>query len=383
MKKIKPSLLIGSCLIASLSIQAIANGFPPVNVNVVKINKHELSPSIWVSGTVSTNNNSKIASEVSGRLISIAEIGTIVKKGELIAKIDDSHLKIKLLEEQANVLQHEADLRYLESELTRTISLVEKNLSAPTTLERNTSNRDIAKGRLMVAKARLAQTENDLAFSELKAPFSGIVAERIANLGEYINSGNAIIRLVELANKEAVVYAPITSYQFINKKKSLVISSSMGESEAAIKSFVPVANDLSHLMEVRLDMSHIKWPFGLNIKVQVVSGKTVQSIAVPRDALVLRRDGLSVFRINENNQAEKISGEVDLASGNLVSLKNTSTDLLVGDSIVIRGAERLQPGQLVTIKDNNHQLISGSDEAITKNKLEAKSITKPESKEED
>jgi hypothetical protein len=117
--------------------------------------------------------------------------------------------------------------------------------------------------------------------------------------------------------------------------------------------------------------------------VQVASGKTVQSIAVPRDALVLRRDGLSVFRINENNQAEKISGEVDLASGNLVSLKNTSTDLLVGDSIVIRGAERLQPGQLVTIKDNNHQLISGSDEAITKNKLEAKSITKPESKEEE
>ncbi|MGB0937441.1 MAG: efflux RND transporter periplasmic adaptor subunit [Colwellia sp.] len=378
MKKLTKFFIIGSCLISSLNLPAIANGFPPANVNVVKITKHELAPSIWVSGTVASKNNSKIASEVSGRLISIAEIGSIVKKGEVIAKIDDSHLKINLLEEQANVLQSEADLRYLEAELKRTASLVDKNLSATITLEKNTTDRDIAKGRLMVAKARLAQTENDLAFSQLKAPFSGIVAQRIANLGEYVNSGNAIIRLVELANKEAIVYAPITSYQFIHKKNSLMITSAMGEGEAPIKSFVPVANDLSHLMEVRLDMSHINWPFGLNIKVQVASGKSVETIGIPRDALVLRREGLSVFRVNEQNQAEKISVEVALASGNFVSVKNTSTPLQVGDNIVIRGAERLQDGQVVAIKENNDQLVSGTEQATLKSNQPIKSLTKEE-----
>jgi RND family efflux transporter MFP subunit len=363
MKNIKNFLLITSCFISGIYSQAHANGAPPANVNVVKVSVHHLSPSIWVSGTVSSNNNSKIASEVSGRLTALAEIGSIVKKGEVLAQINDSSLKIELIEQKANVLQSEADLRYLEAELERTQSLVEKNLSAKITLEKNMSDRDVAKGRLMVAKARLAQTENNLAFTQLKAPFSGIVAERIANLGEYVNSGNAIVRLVEIANKEAIVFAPITSYQFIHTKNTLLITSPMGKSEAPIKSFVPVANELSHLMEVRLDLSDVNWPFGLNIKAQVASGASVNGVAVPRDALVLRREGMSVFRINKDNLAEKISVEIGVAVDELVSIKTATSEIKAGDLIVIRGAERLQTGQTVVIKTNNNSLVSGNSNA--------------------
>ena len=360
MKNIAKIIIMSSCLVSSAYFQVQARGFPPASVNVIKAEVHQLSPSIWVSGTVSSNNDSKIAAEISGRLTTLSEIGRIVKKGDVLAEIDDSNLKIEILEHQANVLQAQADLTYIEAEVTRTTSLVQKKLSPKTELEKITSNRDVAKGRLMVAKARLSQKKNNLTFTKLKAPFSGIVAERIANLGEYVNSGNAIVRLVEIKNKEAIIFAPITSYQYINKKKTLLITSPMGEGEAPIKSFVPVANAQSHLMEVRLDMSLIKWPIGLNIKAQVANGPSVEAISLPRDALVLRREGVSVFRINSENKAEKISVEVGVSVGDLVSIKNASSDINIGDLIVIRGAERLQPGQEVAIKNNNDKLVSGN-----------------------
>jgi acetyl/propionyl-CoA carboxylase alpha subunit len=173
--------------------------------------------------------------------------------------------------------------------------------------------------------------------------------------------------LVETANSEASVFAPIVAYQFLKDAKELTIESPLGNGKAAIKALVPVANARSHLMEVRLDMSTFDWPIGLNIKAKVANGPSELSLAVPRDALVLRRDGISVFRINKNEKganAEKVSVEVGIGMDGLVAVSSVSADSQIeaGDLIVIRGAERLQHGQSVMIKENNHQLVLGGKE---------------------
>jgi hypothetical protein len=121
-------------------------------------------------------------------------------------------------------------------------------------------------------------------------------------------------------------------------------------------------------MEVRLDMSTFDWPIGLNIKAKVANGPSELSLAVPRDALVLRRDGVSVFRINKNEKgafAEKISVTVGIGMEGLVAVTSTFSDRQIddGDLIVIRGAERLQDGQSVAIKENNHELVLGGKKA--------------------
>jgi len=117
------------------------------------------------------------------------------------------------------------------------------------------------------------------------------------------------------------------------------------------------------LMEVRLDMSTFDWPIGLNFKAQVASGPSEMLLAVPRDALVLRRDGASVFRVNKNDQevtAERIAVAIGAGMGGLVAVTSTDSNksIQAGDLIIIRGAERLQDGQSVAIKNNNHELIS-------------------------
>jgi len=296
----------------------------------------------------------------------LSAIGSRVSKGDIVARIDDKQLNIQFKEEQANVLNSQAHLRFLEAEVTRKTQLVKQKLSPATELDKTISERDIAKGDVIATQARLARTEQDLAYTQVKAPFSGIVAQRIASLGEYINKGSAIVRLVETDNSEATVFAPIVAYQFLKQAKKLAIESPLGTGMADIKALVPVANTRSHLMEVRLDMSTFDWPIGLNIKAKVANGPSTLALAVPRDALVLRREGTSIFRINNTEKeakAEQIPVEVGVGMDGLVAVSSalSTFEISEGDLIVIRGAERLQNGQSVAIKSNNSALISGNE----------------------
>ena len=352
-------LLIKTLAITSLfffSPITFSQGFPAPSVNVVKAEFKSLAPVAWVSGTIVSRNNSQIAAEVSGRLISLSELGAQVKAGDIIAQIDDTNLQIQQREDIASVQNARSRLDYLESEVKRKSTLAKRNLSAITDLDETISQRDVATGDLAAAKARLAQTEQNLSYTKLKAPFDGIVAERISNQGEYVNSGTAIIRLVETKNLEASIFAPLTAYRFLTQAKKLAVESALGSEMAPVKVVVPVADNRSHLMEVRLDMSGVDWPVGLSIKAAVASGESKEVLAVPRDALVLRREGTSIFKVDGENKAAQIPVTVGIGAGELVEVIG---NVQPGDQIVIRGAERLQPGQAVQIKNNNDSLISG------------------------
>ncbi len=363
MKILFKSLCLSLFILALVQKPVVARNSPPASVNVDSAKMTKLSPVVSVPGTVVSQNNSKIAAETSGRLTYLSAIGARVTQGDLIARIDDKQLKIQLREAQANVLNSQARLRFLADEVVRKKQLFKQKLSPETELDKAISERDIAQGDVAVAQARLDKTEQNLAYTQLKAPFSGIVTQRIANLGEYVENGSAIIRLVEIENSEASVFAPIVAYQFLKAAKQLLVESPLGLGYAMIKTIVPVADARSHLMEVRLDMSTFDWPIGLAFKAQVANGPSEMLLVVPRDALVLRRDGASVFRVNENTQgitAEKIAVVIGAGMGGLVSVtsENSNKTIKAGDLIVIRGAERLQEGQSVVIKNNNDELVS-------------------------
>jgi RND family efflux transporter MFP subunit len=343
----------------SFSFSALSQNFPAASVNVVQAKNTSLAPVSWVSGTVVSRNDSKLAAEIAGRLISIAEIGSQVHRGDIIAQIDDKTLQNQLKEDQASVNNAKAQLAFLQSEYKRKKALAKQNLSAITDLDKTLSERNVAQGDLTVANAKLAQTQQNLTYSQLKAPFDGLIVQRLSNLGEYVNNGTAIIRLVQTTQLEASVFVPVTSYQYIKQnvsaKKPIAIKSAFGNANVNIKALVPVADQRSHLMEARLDLSQLNWPVGLNIKVAIANGTSKKVLAIPRDALILRRDGISIFKVNKDNKTEQISVSVGIGAGEWVEIIGNVT---VGDNIIVRGSERLKSGQTVQIKNNNQDLVS-------------------------
>jgi len=345
-------------IISSFTFSVSAQQSRAANVNVATIKSTMLSPIAWVSGSIVSRNDSQIAAEVSGRLINIIDLGSLVKKGDVIAQIDGTSFKIQLREEQANVANSMAKVTFEKSELARKKSLVEQKLISAKDLEETLSNFNIAEANLLAAKARLDQIKQNITYTQLKAPFDGIVTKRLRNQGEYVNNGNAIIRLVETANVESSLFAPLTAYKFLSQSKTLSVKSPLGEGQAQIKAIIPVAESRSHLMEVRLDMSNFDWPIGLNIKAAVATGENKEVLAVPRDALVLRPNSISIFIVDEQNNAKQVSVSIGIAENELVEVIG---DVKAGDKVVIRGAERLSSGQAVNIKTNNQSLISGNN----------------------
>ena len=357
MKPLHFSALIRTLsLISFIAFASNAQQGPPANVNVANIESTTLSPVAWVSGTVVSRNNSEIAADVSGRLVSLASLGSQVKKGQVIAELDDRTLKLKFDEADALVANAQAKLKFETAEVKRKKTLVEKKLISEKELEETIANLNIAKANAAAATAKLEGVAQDITYTTLKAPFDGIVAERLSNQGEYVNNGNAIIRLVETANVEASLFAPLTAYRFLKESKQLAIKSPLGEGRADIKAIIPVADSRSHLMEVRLDMTTFDWPIGLDLKAAVATGNSKQVLAAHRDALVLRRNAMSIFIIDAENKAKQVDVTVGISEGELVEVIG---DIQAGDKVVIRGAERLRAGQTVNIKTNNDKLVSG------------------------
>ncbi len=109
-------------------------------------------------------------------------------------------------------------------------------------------------------------------------------------------------------------------------------------------------------MELRLDMSSLNWPIGLTMQAAIINGNTKQLITVPRDALVLRRNGNSIFVVDNENKANEVPVTIEIGADDLVGI---SGKVNAGDKVIVRGAERLQSGQTVVIKNNNNSLVSG------------------------
>jgi hypothetical protein len=89
---------------------------------------------------------------------------------------------------------------------------------------------------------------------------------------------------------------------------------------------------------------------GQTVKVAVPTSDSREVLTIPRDALVLRSEGQSVFVIDGKNQARKVSVKTGTGAGGEIEVLG---DLAAGDRVVVRGNERLQPGQTVEIQESN------------------------------
>jgi multidrug efflux pump subunit AcrA (membrane-fusion protein) len=89
------------------------------------------------------------------------------------------------------------------------------------------------------------------------------------------------------------------------------------------------------------------WRIGDAVQVGIPSSEQRQAVVVPRDALVLRKNEIFVFRIKDGTTAERVTVTTGAAFGDLIEIEG---GIEVGDSLVIRGAERLSDGQTVEVR---------------------------------
>jgi RND family efflux transporter MFP subunit len=323
----------------------------PALVRVAAASMKEIAPVTLVPGTVVSRNDARLSAEVEGRLTMVADVGTAVASGEPVAMIEDTTLRLRAAELEAEVTRAGARLGFLESEEKRFATLAESNLAAVTQLEQTRSDRDVARGDLAVARARLQQVEDQLARTTIRAPYSGVVVERLMTPGERVLEGSNVVRLVDQANLEVIARAPLEYMPYVQRGQLLDLRGGdrRAEGRGIVRTVVAVGNENTHQFELRLDLDGQPFPVGQTLRVAVPISGTRQALTVPRDALVLRPEGQSVFVVDANNEARQVDVTVGVGQGEDIEVVG---EIAPGDRVVIRGNERLRAGQAVNIMDS-------------------------------
>jgi len=348
MRNIQFFCLVISCL--AVGMPANAQQMPPPIVIVEDVGMKMLAPTIDVPGTVVSRFDARLASELSAKLNWIADVGTVVKKGDTVARLEDITFRLLEMEAQSRVNREQARVTFLRAEMSRLERLDEDNLSAKSQLDQTTSDLAVAGSDQAIAEAQLGQAKVSMHVTRIRAPFDGIVTEKLRNIGERLNVADEVIRLVDPKSIEVVARAPLNTVNFIKNEDVLEIYNDYRKGQGSVRTTVPFGNPQSHMFEVRLNVDPSLWTVGESVRLSMPTAPAREVMAVPRDALVLRREGTFVFRIKDDMTAEQVNVITGLGAGSLIEVIG---DVKPNDRIVIRGAERLSTGMTVKIHEDS------------------------------
>jgi RND family efflux transporter MFP subunit len=341
---IAPALFLLSCWGCADAANAATTAAPVV---VARAKQQTFAPSLTATGTVASRNDARLATEVNGTLEWIAEPGRSVRKGEVVARLNDERLELALRDNEASVKRLEANLSLLTAQSERLQSLAPQNIVSRNQLDEATSRRAMAEQELEQARVARDRALLDLQRASVRAPFGGYVAERLQQVGEYVSTGSALARLVDTSNVEVIAHAPIATAGSIKIGQSVRVSDEGRFIDSRVASIVPIGDERSRLLELRIALGANAWPIGSAVRVQLASAQPQRAVTVPRDAVILREGTAYVFRIGAQSKAERVPVRVGPGRESEVEILG---EVCPGDRIVIRGGERLQPGQAVSVQ---------------------------------
>jgi len=325
-------------------------------VSVESVKKEQVKPSIWLPANVISRKNAPISAEQTGQLLWIEEVGSQVEKGQLLAQIDNRHLKLQLAGQQAQGKQHQANVDYLTEQKARFEKLREKNNSAISEYERVNKDLIIAINEVVALNISIEQTLLALEKTSIKAPFSGNISKRFVHVGELIAIGRPLVQLIDTKNLDIKIAAPISIAPFLKKGSKVMVKWNQTLLELPVRTWSQAGDQASRTFDVRLAADGIEMLAGTPVTVSLPKQSPREAILVPRDALILRENETYVLTIDDDKQAQKVSVLIGQGVNRWVSVTGA---LSVSDSVVVRGGERLQSGEKVRfINDKKDEVIA-------------------------
>jgi len=176
------------------------------------------------------------------------------------------------------------------------------------------------------------------------------VTERVVRAGTDINRSDVLLKLLDTEHLEVRLYVPVKYLAYVRKGLELNLQAIGQAISTKVTSVIPSTDPLSQTFEVRIKIpEHLNefWTAGQLVKVNVPIQDAHPSLTISRDALILRKDGTFVVKVDAENKAHRLLVKVGKGTFDRVTIEG---DLQSGDKIAIRGAERLREGQSVVVQ---------------------------------
>ncbi len=207
-----------------------------------------------------------------------------------------------------------------------------------------------AQAQLATARAELALAEIDLAKSIVVAPFSGVVTQRHTQAGAYLRDGDPVVDLVDHQSLEIEADVPASRIESLKKGMSMVVLMDGKEGlTAEVRAIIPQENTLSRTRAVRFiptfNPAEVGAAAEAAVTVRIPVGKPRDVVTVHKDAVV-QQGGTVVYAVEDGKAVRKWVTLGESAGNRFV----VDEGLTAGMVVVVRGNERLRPGQSVQYK---------------------------------
>lgn len=249
---------------------------------------------------------STVSSQIAGRVVELNfDVGDYVKKGAVIARIDERAVAQAAEASEAQVREAQASLANARANYERSRQLFAQKFISQAALDQAESSYKSAQARVtaLLAGAGVAATERS--FATLVAPYSGVVSARHVELGEMATPGRPIMTGFDPSTLRVVATVPQTQVGAIraNGKARIEVPSLGRWVEVKSMTIVPAADPRTHTTRVRLDLpADVRDVVpGVYARVHFVVG-TAPKLLVPRAAVVKRSEVTAVYVVGDDDR---------------------------------------------------------------------------------
>jgi RND family efflux transporter MFP subunit len=347
-------------ILAALSLAAIltscgGNKVADQDVRPVRVIRVESSVGTEVTtltGEIRARYESDLGFRIDGKMIERpVDIGSVVRTGDVLASLDPQPRQQDLQSAKAEAVSAQATLTRDQAAEGRQTKLLKDGFTTRANYDAALANRQTSRSQLESKTAQLRRAEDNLGYTRLRADADGVITAVSANTGQVVTAGQAIVRLAQPGEREAVFSVSDSLLTAFPKNPPVTVA--LGSNKAIrvigmVRYVSPQADATTRTYEVRISLPDPPPEMRLGATVTgSVSLNIGGVIALPGSAL-FERDGKSAVWI-----VDPKTGTVALRQ---ISIQRYADDKIVlsgglrkGDLVVTAGVQKLIPGQKVRL----------------------------------
>lgn len=357
-------ILTAACLMAGSAAAQNANGNAPAVV-VATAKMQDLREKSSFTGRVTSTQRIDVLARVTGFLRQIDFIeGASVSAGDRLFKIEDDSYLATVHEIEGSIGAAEAELRLAKIEVDRKTQLVARQAVAQSELDVATANYDKIASQIVGLEANKAQAELQLSYTDIVAPFSGVVGLAAPDVGALITPQGGALTTLTLLDPISVEF-PVATSVYLDYEKGLKDGRNSGDPNVRItlpdgdiydkmgridfiSSTVNAGTDTVLVRAKFENPDHTLLDKTL-VSVEVTSSEAQMVLGIPQQALQRDQQGFFVMVVGDDSKVEKRSVKTSRTTNGQAVI---SDGLKEGEKVITEGVNKVQNGQTVDAEES-------------------------------
>jgi RND family efflux transporter MFP subunit len=322
-------------------------------VRTVTVEMQEGGERVALTGEIQPRYQADIGFRVNGKILERpVDVGTEVKKGDLLARLDPQQYRQDFEVAKAEVAKADAEVTRARAQEYRQRELLKNGHTTQVAYDQALKTYKAAQAEADAARARQVQASENLGYTDLKADADGVISAIGADPGQVVSAGQMVVRLAQPGEREAVFNIAEGAFKKRPTDPTVMVhlvSNPEIETAGKVRYVSPQADPATRTYTVRVSLPDA--PPQMRLGANVVGTVTLnegESVTIPGSALFQKDGKPAVWIVEKDSTVQLKPITVQRYQGDSVIVGD---GLAQGDVVVTAGVQKLLPGQKVALMD--------------------------------